>query len=147
MLKDELTDLLMDAMKQKDAVKVSCLKAIKAAILNYEKSPHAEPLTEAIERSIIKKLIKQREDSIEVYVKANRLDLAEDEKTEMDCLMEFVPAAASREEILHEYTAVTATQYEATKANMGKIIKAIKESLPNADGKTVADIVKLQLPL
>lgn len=147
MLKDVLTDLLMDAMKQKDAVKISCLKAIKAAILNYEKSPHAEPLTEAIEGSIIKKLIKQREDSIEIYVKANRLDLAEDEKTEMDCLMEFAPAAATREEILREYTTVTATQYEATKANMGKIIKAIKESLPNADGKTVADIVKSQLPL
>lgn len=145
MLKDNLTSLLMTAMKEKDAVKVACLKAIKASILNYEKAPGAEPLTETAEINIIKKMVKQREDSIKVYLEANRPELAEAEKAEMDCLMEFIPKPATEEEILCEFDTVTSLEIELVKKNMSKIIKAIKTALPNADGKMVAKIVSSHL--
>jgi uncharacterized protein YqeY len=148
MIKENLNKMIMESMKAHDAVRTETLRAIKNAFMNWETSKeHAgQELTEADEIQIIKKLVKQREESVEQFMSAGREELANEEHKQMVVLKEFLPADATEEDILKCFNDVIGQDgVEPIKKNMGVIIKMIKEFLPNADGKLVAQIVQKYL--
>ena len=147
-MKNELNALIMEAMKNHDTVRTETLRAIKSAFLNWQTSKEnaGKELTEADEIQLIKKMVKQRAESVEQYIAAGRKELADAEQAQIDVLEEFLPKAATDIDILHTFSQVKeANGWVAEKKNMGLFVKAIKAALPNADGKLVAQVVQNQL--
>lgn len=148
MINNQMDKLIMEAMKAHDNVRKEALRAIKAALLLWQTSKENanKPITEEVEIKVIQKMVKQREDSIEQFKQANRLDLVEAEEAQLKVLKEFLPVEATKEDILKCFNDVIGQDgFEPVKKNMGVIIKTIKSSLPNADGKLISEIVKEHL--
>ena len=144
----DLNKLIMGAMKAHDTVRTETLRAIKTAFMNWQTSKeHAgKELTYADSMQIIKKMVKQREESIEQYVTAGRQELADAEQAQINVLNEFLPAEITAEQIEFVVENIVLSRViEPIKKNMGAIIKAVKETLPTADGKLVAQIVASRL--
>ena len=147
-MKNELNSLIMQAMKEHNTTRTETLRAIKTAFMNWETSKEhtGQELTEVDEIQIIKKLVKQREESVEQFMAAGREELANEEHKQMVILKEFLPAEVTAEQIEEVFFKVRQLgKYEAIQKNMGLFIKDVKASLPNADGKLVAEIVKKAL--
>lgn len=144
MLKENLNDFIKKAMLEKNQVKLETLRSIKTAFMNYETAKNAKPLDEAAEIQILRKMVAQREESIEQYKLAGRIESAEQEMKEVEILNSFLPAPVSKEDI-EEFTKTLITP-ETTKRDMGNIVKEVKAKFPTAEGKLVADIVKNLLP-
>ena len=147
-MKNEINALIMEAMKNHDTVRTESLRAIKSAFLNWQTSKEnaGKDLSEVEEIQILKKMVKQRLESIEQYLAAGRKELAEAEQAQINVLETFLPKAATEEDILRAFNdAKTANGWETEKKNMGLFVKAIKAALPNADGKMVAQVVQGQL--
>ena len=147
-MKNEMNALIMEAMKNHDSVRTETLRAIKSAFLNWQTSKEnaGKDLTEADEIQIIKKMVKQRQESVEQYIAAGRKELAEAEQAQINVLETFLPQAATEDDILRTFMqAKEANGWEAEKKNMGLFVKAVKAALPNADGKMVAQVVQSQL--
>ena len=147
-MKNELNGLIMQAMKEHNTSRTETLRAIKTAFMNWQTSKeHAgQELTEADEIQIIKKLVKQREESVEQYMAAGREELANEEQKQIMVLKEFLPAEATEEDIVRAFLQVTdANGLEPIKKNMGVFVKEIKKALPTADGKLVAMTVQKHL--
>lgn len=144
MLKENLNAFIKKAMLEKDQVKLETLRSIKTAFMNYETAKNAKPLDDAAEIQILRKMVAQREESIEQYKLAGRTESAEQEMKEVEILNSFLPAPVSKEDI-EEFTKTLITP-ETTKRDMGNVVKAVKTKFPTAEGKLVADIVKNLLP-
>jgi uncharacterized protein YqeY len=144
MLKERLSGLIKEAMLEKNQVKLETLRSIKTAFMNYETAKNAKPLDEAAEIQILRKMVAQREESIEQYKLAGRIESAEQEMKEIEILNSFLPAPVSKEDI-EEFTKTLITP-ETTKRDMGNIVKTVKTKFPTAEGKLVADIVKSLIP-
>lgn len=147
-MKNELNGLIMQAMKEHKKMRLEALRAVKTAFMNWETSKeHAgQELTEADEIQIIKKLVKQREESIEQFMAAGRDELANEEHMQMTVLKEFLPAEATEEDIVSVFLQVKdINEWEPIKKNMGLFVKEIKKALPTADGKLVATTVQKHL--
>jgi uncharacterized protein YqeY len=146
MLKNNLNALIMEAMKNHDNARVESLRAIKAAFMNWQTSKeHAgQEMTETDEIQVLKKMVKQRKESIEQYAAANRNDLVEAETAQVTVIKEFLPLEASESDIEQAFYSLN-SEIEPIKKNMGLFIKAIKEHYPTADGKLVAQIVSQHL--
>lgn len=148
MINNQMDKLIMEAMKAYDNVRKEALRAIKAALLLWQTSKENanKPITEEVEIKVIQKMVKQRQESIEQFKQANRLDLVEAEEAQLKVLKEFLPVEATSEDILKCFNDVIGQDgFEPVKKNMGIIIKTIKSSLPNADGKLISEIVKEHL--
>ena len=147
-MKNELNSLIMQAMKEHNTSRTETLRAIKTAFMNWQTSKeHAgQELTEADEIQIIKKLVKQREESVEQYMAAGREELVNEEQKQIMVLKEFLPAEATEEDIVRTFLQVKdANGLEPIKKNMGAFVKEIKKTLPTADGKLVAMTVQKHL--
>ena len=147
-MKNELNGLIMQAMKEHNTSRTETLRAIKTAFMNWQTSKeHAgQELTEADEIQIIKKLVKQREESVEQYMAAGREELANEEQKQIMVLKEFLPAEATEEDIVRAFLQVKYVNgLEPIKKNMGVFVKEIKKILPTADGKLVAMTVQKHL--
>ena len=93
-----------------------------------------------LDLSIIKKIIKEREEQISMYEANSRKDLADMYKEQRDILKAFLPPEISRDKI--QEAVVTAYPNGFTQKEMGKVIKQIKDIYPTADGKLISEIVK-----
>lgn len=147
-MKNELNSLIMQAMKEHNTSRTETLRAIKTAFMNWQTSKeHAgQELTEADEIQIIKKLVKQREESVEQYIAAGRGELVNEEQKQIMVLKEFLPAEATEEDIVRAFLQVKEVNgLEPIKKNMGVFVKEIKKALPTADGKLVAMTVQKHL--
>lgn len=148
MINENLNQMIMGAMKNHDQERTETYRAIKTAFMNWKtaKENAGKEMTEADEINVLKKMVKQREDSIEQYKAANREDLATAELAQVLIIKEFLPAEVTAEQIEEVFFKVQQLgKYEAIQKNMGLFIKEVKASLPNADGKLVAEIVKKAL--
>ena len=139
---------LKDAMRAKDATRLGVLRMLKSA-LKYaaiEKSGAEGELDDAESTQVIRKQVKQRQDSIESFEKGARAELAEKEKIELAILNQYLPAAMSPEE-LSRLVRETITEVGATsKAQMGAVMKALGPKVAGrADGKTLSQEVQRQL--
>jgi len=147
-MRNELNTLIMEAMKAHDTVRTETLRGIKTAFMNWQTSKeHAgKEMTDADEINILKKMIKQREESIDQYRSAGRNDLANAEADQVAVIKEFMPAEVTAEQIEFVVENIVLSRViEPIKKNMGAIVKAVKETLPTADGKLVAQIVQKHL--
>jgi len=139
---------LKDAMRAKDANKLGVLRMLKSA-LKYaaiEKSGPDGELDDAEATQVIRKQVKQRQDSIESFEKGGRAELAEKEKGEVEILNQYLPAAMNPDE-LARLVRETITEVGATsKAQMGAVLKALGPKVAGrADGKTLSQEVQKQL--
>ncbi|MBA2646476.1 MAG: GatB/YqeY domain-containing protein [Pyrinomonadaceae bacterium] len=145
-LKQRITTDLIAAMKAKDAERTSVLRMVKAAVMNREIEKGGE-LTEEELTKAFQSLVKQRRDSVEQFEKAGREELAAKERAEITVIEEYLPQAASREEVERAVAeAITETGATSMK-EMGVVMKAAQAKLAgrNADGRTVSEIVKAKL--
>jgi uncharacterized protein YqeY len=141
-LKDRLVADMTQAMKAKDANKLSTLRMAKAALMNEEnKRGVGTVLTDDEVAKILQSLVKQRRDSITQFEAAGRTELAEKEKAELAVLEEYLPQAASLEEITAAVEAAVAETGASSMKDMGLVMKAALANLAgkSADGKTVSE--------
>jgi hypothetical protein len=145
-LSDKVNSDITTAMKAKDPARLSALRMVKAAIMNkgVEKG---RDLEDAEVLQVVASLVKQRRDSIDQFSKAGRTDLVDKETAEITVLEEYLPPAASPEEIDAAVAAAVAETGAASPRDMGKVMKAVMPKLAgkNADGKTVNEAVRRQL--
>ncbi len=130
------------AMRSKDTTALSTLRALKAAILNAQKSGADVELDDADILQLIRKQIKQRIDSEEQFTKAGRDELAQKEAAEIKVLETYLPSALSAEEIqVLVQEAITSTG-ASSKADMSKVMGAAqKKAEGRADGKALSSAV------
>lgn len=135
---------LVAAMKNKDAVKLASLRAIKTAITMAKTAPDApSELTDGDIQKIIQKLVKQRKDSADQYTAAGRQDLADNELAEMEVMQEYLPKQLTEDEIAVEVKKVIEETGASTMKDMGKVMGIInKRFAGQVDGKVVSIIVK-----
>jgi uncharacterized protein len=145
-LNDKIGGDITAAMKAKDALRLSALRMLKAAVMNkgVEKG---RDLDDAEVLQVVASLVKQRRDSIEQFSKAGRTDLVEKETGEIAVLETYLPPAASAEEIDTAVAAAIAETGAASVKDMGKVMKAVMPKLAgkHADGRTVNDAVRRKL--
>lgn len=144
-MNNNIDSLIMGAMKSHDKARTETLRSIKAAFLNWKttKENAGQELTEATELQIIRKLVKQRQESIENYKAAGRQDLVEEEQAQLNILQEYLPVEATKDDVIKAFDSIT--DLEPIKKNMGLFVKTIKSMLPNADGSLIASTVKERL--
>jgi uncharacterized protein YqeY len=145
-LKERITSDMTAAMRSREAARLSTLRMVKAAVQNKEIEKGGE-LTDEELTKLLQTLVKQRRDSVEQYEKAGRAELAEKERAEIVVVEEYLPRAATREEIERAVEeAVTETGASSLK-EMGAVMKAALARLAgrNADGRVVSEVVKSKL--
>ena len=146
-LQQDIMTALKEAMKSKDQIALTALRAVKSAILLAQTESGAkEDLTEDQELKILQKLVKQRKDSAAIYLEQDRKDLALPEIDEAEVISQFLPEALTDEEI-EKVVIATIEQIGAEgMKDMGKVMSMVsKELLGQADGKTISSIVKAKL--
>lgn len=147
-LHDKIDMFIMNSMKSGDKVRTETFRAIKTAFLNWktDKNNIGKEITYSIEIQILNKMIKMRMDAIDQFEEANRQDLANNERAQIQVLKEFLPAMVTKEQIEKAFEVVQLENgWELIKKNMGNYIKAIKVIYPSVDGKLVSDVVKEKL--
>ena len=143
-----ISDDIKTAMRAKDSKALNALRALKSALTNasIEKGGLGTALDEPEALAVIRKQIKQRQDSIEQFEKADRPELAENEKAEIEILSKYMPAALSAEEIEGIVKQAISDTGASTKADMGKAMKRAQElSEGRADGKLLSASVMKHL--
>jgi hypothetical protein len=147
-LVERVSQDLTAAMKSQDAARTSALRMAKAALKNREIEKKGD-LDDAEATRVLQALVKQREDSIFQFRKANRPELVQKEEKELDVLKAYLPAEASDAEIDQAVTKALAETGAATPKDMGKAMKAAMAALQAAgkpaDGKKVNDAVRRRL--
>ena len=147
-LVERVTQDLTAAMKSQDAGRTSALRMAKAALKNREIEKKGD-LDDAEATRVLQALVKQREDSIFQFRKANRPELVQKEEKELDVLKAYLPAEASEADIDQAVTKALAETGAATPKDMGKAMKAAMAALQAAgkpvDGKKVNDAVRRRL--
>jgi uncharacterized protein len=135
---------MKEAMKAKNEAALRGLRAIKAAIIIAKTAEGANgELQEADEMKMLQKLVKQRRDSLEIFEKQNRPDLAEKEKEEIAIIEKFLPQQMGEEELKTAIAAIIAETGASSAADMGKVMGAANKQLAGrADGKTISVVVK-----
>ena len=143
-LEQQIMAEMKDAMKSKNEGLLRSLRAIKAEIIKAKTEPGAAgEIDEATEQKFLQKMMKQRRDSLEIFEKQGRADLAAKEKEEMEVIERFLPKQLSEAEI-KEAVAAIITQIGATSpADMGKVMSIASKQLAGlADGKAISNLVK-----
>jgi uncharacterized protein len=146
MLEEKILDDFKNAMKQKDSLKVSTLSFLRGQFGYAALEKKKDKLDDADCISVIKKLMKQRQDSIEQFTAGGRLDLAEKEKKEMEILKSYVPAEMSREDVARIVEEAVAALGASGIKDMGNVMKEVRaKTAGSADGKMVSDLVRERL--
>ncbi|HZE57143.1 MAG TPA: GatB/YqeY domain-containing protein [Chthoniobacterales bacterium] len=137
---------LKDAMRAKEAGKLSVLRGVKSA-LKYAAIEKADAaLDDAAAVQVIRKQVKQRQDSIESFEKGGRPELAAKEKEELEILNAYLPKGLSAEELSALVRETIAEVGATSKAQMGAVMKALQAKVAGrADGKTLSAEVQRQL--
>lgn len=143
-LEENVMTNLKAAMLAKDEIALRSLRAIKAAIIIAKTSEGAGGvLKEEDEVKLLQKLVKQRKDSLEIYQKQNREDLAQKEIEEIVVIEKFLPKQLSAEELKEIISGIIKETGASSPAEMGKVIGVANKQLAGkADGKTIASVVK-----
>lgn len=143
-LEQKIMAEMKEAMKNKDEGTLRGLRAIKAAIIlaKTEKGFSGE-ITEDAEIKILQKLLKQRKDSLEIFNKENRPDLAQKEKEEIAVIEKFLPTPLTEDELRVELRKIIADSGAIGPSDLGKVMGIASKSFAGkAGGKTISSLVK-----
>lgn len=143
-LEQNISNDIKAAMLAKNEVALRSLRAVKAAILLANTASGAkDALSSEDEIKILQKLVKQRKDSLDIYEKQNRPELAAKEKEEIEVIEKYLPAQLSEEELKETISNIITQTGAASAADMGKVMGVANKQLAGrTDGKTISAIVK-----
>ena len=130
MLRDDINNALKDAMKSGDARRVSTLRLVNSSIKNADIEARGQgkpPLTDEDLLGLLQKMIKQRQESVELYQKGGRADLVAQEQGEIDIISGYLPAQMSEDEIGTVIAALVKETGATAMKDMGRVMAAIKE--------------------
>jgi len=145
-LQKQVMDKMKEAMKSKDKVALTALRALKSAFMLANTETSSGETSEADKLKIVQKQVKQRKDSAVIFSEQGRDDLAAPELAEAVILEQFLPEALSNEEIEKVVKEVIAKVGASGMKDMGKVMGMVsKELAGQADGKTISNIVKQTL--
>lgn len=143
-LKEQISADLKEAMKSREQLRVDTLRSVISAF-TYKRTEIGRDLTEDEELAVLQKQVKQRNDSITEFSKANRQDLEEKETAERDILVKYLPQQKSPEEVRAIVREIIAELADGGK-NQGAVMKAAMPRLKGiADGNVVRQIVTEEL--
>lgn len=147
-MQDKIQEQIKEALRAKDQVRLTTLRGVLASFTNESVAKGRTPqdkLNDEEAIAVIRRLVKQRKDSIEQFEKGGRQDLADNEKAEMQVLEEFLPALMSEDQI-RKIVEQKKAELGATKEKMGIFMGAVmKETKGQADGALVKKIVEEML--
>jgi len=145
-LREKVLEDIKHAMKNKEADRLSAIRFLQAAIKNKEIELRPNAIAEDDVIGVIKKLAKQRRDSIVEFEKAGRNDLVDKEKFELGVLENYLPAQMSPDQVAKIVDEVIKAQGATSMKQMGGVIKEVMaKTAGQADGKVISDLVKSKL--
>lgn len=145
-LRDQIMNDIKDSMRAKDMAKLNALRMVQSAFKNREIELRPEPMSEEEHIAVLKKLAKQRKESIEQYQAANRQDLADAEAAELKLLEQYLPAQMSKEQVEKIVAEVIAAVGATTVKEMGTVMKEVQaRTAGTADNKLVSEMIKAKL--
>jgi len=147
-IKNDLNKLILESMKAGEKLKTEAYRAIKTAFMNWEtaKENVGKELDEQAELQILRKMVASYKEAAEQCNDGKHDALVQENLAYAEIVESWLPVAATEEDVLKCFNDVVGQDgFEPVKKNMGIIIKTIKEALPTADGKMVADVVKKRL--
>ena len=149
MLRDDINNAVKDAMRAKEERKLSTLRMVNSTIKNADIEARGEgkpPLGDEDLLRVLQKMIKQRQEAVELYEKGGRAELAAKEKDELSTLQSYLPQSMTAEEIAKVVRETIAEIGATSKAQMGAVMKALQpKAAGRADGKTLSQEVQRQL--
>jgi uncharacterized protein YqeY len=143
-LEQQIMTEMKDAMKAKNEAALRGLRAIKAEIIKAKTEPGAGgEINEETEQKFLQKMMKQRKDSLEIFEKQGREDLAVKEREEIALIEKFLPKQLDAAELKEIVTKIIAETGASSPADMGKVMGAASKQLAGkADGKAISIVVK-----
>ncbi len=142
-LEEKIMEDLKVAMKAQDKASMRGLRAVKSALLLLKTDGSGKEITPEREIQLLQKLVKQRRESIAIFEKENRTDLAEVEKEEVAVIEKYLPEALSDENLEKFIQGLILSSGASSVKDMGKVIGlASKELAGKADGRAISDMVK-----
>ena len=145
-LKQRIIDDMTEAMRARDALRLSTLRMVKAAMMNRQIDKGGE-LTDEELAKMLQSLVKQRRDSVEQYERGGREELAAKERAEIAVIEHYLPQGATREEIERAVEAAIEETGATSMKEMGAVMKAAQARLGGraADGRVVSEVVRAKL--
>ncbi|MCB0656171.1 MAG: GatB/YqeY domain-containing protein [Saprospiraceae bacterium] len=142
-LETNVMSALKNAMKAKDQGALRALRAIKSEILLFQTSGAGTELDEAAEIKLLQKMIKQRKDSLDIFEKENRSDLAAKESEEIAVIEQFLPKQMGDDELKNVIENIIHSTGASSIKDMGKVMgMATKTVAGQAEGQRIAAMVK-----
>jgi len=142
-LEEKINNDLKTAMKAKDQVALRGIRAIKSAIMLAKTDGSGKAIDEATEIKMLQKLVKQRKDSLDIFEKQEREDLAVKEREEISIIERYLPEQMSEEELEAIIKQIVEQTGADSMKDMGKVMGMASQKLAGkADGKTISGIVK-----
>ena len=146
MIEERIQKDLVEAMKSHQEVATSAIRFLKTEIQNEKVKGTYHELTDEEIIKIIQKLVKQRQESMEIYLQAGRNELAETEKGEMEVLKKYLPKQLSEEEITENVKKIIAELGATSIKDMGKVMGVANKQMAGvASGQVISKIVKTVL--
>lgn len=148
MLEDKIMEDYKKAMKEKDSIKVSVLSFLRADLKNVAIDKRKDKLDDADVIAVVKKQIKQHQDSIEQFKAGSRLDLADKENAELEILKSYLPEQLSEEKVKEVVGEVIISLGACGMKDMGRVMKEVLSKVGTVcDNKLVSELVKQKLSL
>ncbi len=145
-LTDKVRADMTEAMKAQEKERLSTLRMLQSALKNEQINVGHE-LSDEEAMTVIRKAMKQRQDSIEQFTNAGRTEMAEKERVEMELLKTYLPAELSAEELESGIREIIASTGAQSKKDLGKVMKeATVRFKGRVDGKKVQEVVSRLLP-
>ena len=146
-LENKITEELKLAMKSKDKLVLTALRAIKSELMIAKTNAgQKKVINNEIELKILQKLVKQRKESSKIYLKKGRNELAETELKEAEIIQRFLPKQLTNDEIEFEVKNQIKNINAKSLKDMGAVMSAVTKKLAGAaDGKTISEIVRKHL--
>ena len=145
-IQDQISNDIKDAMRVRNIDKLAALRAVKSAIMLEATKDGVALVADAISLQIIRKLVKQRKDSADIYKEQNRPDLVDDEINQITYLEKYLPAQIDEEEVRKIVQEVVLKVGATSFADMGKCMSLLMKRLNGkADGSLISRLVKDEL--
>lgn len=146
MLEDRIMADYKESMKVRDQIRTQTISFLRSEMKYHAIDKKKDKLDDADVAVVLKKLIKQRQDSIQQFEQGNRMDLVEKERKELAILKAYLPEELSEAEVLKIVEGCIADLGSVTMKDMGRVMKeAMAKAQGKADGKLLSDIVRKKL--
>ena len=145
-LAEKINDDLKAAMKSGDSIKLNTIRSIRTRIIEFSKRGTGSNITPEDEMTILLSEAKKRKEAIEMYQKAGRTDLSDQEQRELEIINEYLPKQMNREEAEAMVKKIVIEVGAVSGKDFGKVMSiAMKELKGKIDGNVVREVVRQQL--